>query len=174
MTNLQRILAVREERVSRQQELIREYGVPCVTLTLNIPGPDKNRPEYEVVCSAGLKQLQAVLSEAFTILFKESNSGFSGPEVMFAVRGDSFEIKKCCAAIEETHPLGRLFDIDVKGIDMRTIPRTEIGMQVRKCLLCPEAAFDCIVSRKHNLEDVLEAIAEMISAYTGSYETVSE
>ena len=174
MNNLQRILAAREERVSRQQELIREYGVPCVTLTLNIPGPDKNRPEYRVVFRAGLRRLHAALSEVFTILFEGENSRFSGPEAMFAVRGDSFEIKKCSAAIEETHPLGRLFDIDVKGVDLRTVSRTEIGMQTRKCLLCPEAACDCIVSKKHNMEDVLETIADMINAYTGSYETAYE
>ncbi len=41
---LQQILEVREQRSRRQMQLIREFGRPLVSFSMNIPGPVKDSP----------------------------------------------------------------------------------------------------------------------------------
>ena len=169
-TALHRILAAKEERARRQKELIREYKTPLVIFSLNIPGPDKNRPDYTSVFQTGLKKLKALLETRFPISFWEVNKRSSGSEAMFALSGNPLEIKRCCAAIEQTHPLGRLLDIDVLGENLKKISRIETGMLRRKCLLCSDMAFNCMVSKKHSLNQLNGAIAKIIENYYRSHE----
>ena len=41
---LEEMLAARERRVLRQQELTARYGLPMICFTMNIAGPVKNSP----------------------------------------------------------------------------------------------------------------------------------
>ncbi|MEY8292793.1 citrate lyase holo-[acyl-carrier protein] synthase [Carnobacteriaceae bacterium 52-44] len=54
--------------------------------------------------------------------------------------------------IEENHPLGRLFDLDVLMLDQNNEvqgkSRTKLGLPVRRCFLCERPAKDCGRSRR--------------------------
>jgi holo-ACP synthase CitX len=67
--------------------------------------------------------------------------------------------------LEDTHPLGRLFDVDV--IDKKGLPisRSTIGEAPRKCLLCDHEARYCMRNHSHTQEELHHKIAEMIEDY---------
>ena len=64
-------------------------------------------------------------------------------------------------SIEETHPLGRLFDIDVLDTT-----GTKLSRKIyRKCFLCGCQAQECASSRKHSVSELQAYIAKEINNY---------
>ena len=75
------------------------------------------------------------------------------------------ETKRVAVEIEDTHPLGRLFDIDV--IDKQGIPvsRDRVGGQPRRCLVCDHEARYCMRMRWHTQEEIWARIRQMTDDY---------
>ena len=75
------------------------------------------------------------------------------------------EAKRVAVEIEDTHPLGRLFDIDV--IDAQGIPvsRDRVGGQPRRCLVCDHEARYCMRMRWHTQEEIWARIRQMTDDY---------
>lgn len=75
------------------------------------------------------------------------------------------EAKRVAVEIEDTHPLGRLFDIDV--IDKQGIPvsRDRVGGQPRRCLVCDHEARYCMRMRWHTQEEIWARIKQMTDDY---------
>lgn len=75
------------------------------------------------------------------------------------------EAKRVAVEIEDTHPLGRLFDIDV--IDAQGIPvsRDRVGGQPRRCLVCDYEARYCMRMRWHTQEEIWARIKQMTDDY---------
>lgn len=75
------------------------------------------------------------------------------------------EAKRVTVEIEDTHPLGRLFDIDV--IDKQGIPvsRDRVGGQPRRCLVCDHEARYCMRMRWHTQEEIWARIRQMTDDY---------
>jgi holo-ACP synthase len=172
------LLDSRENRVNHQKELLEQYpGSTLISITLNIPGPVKDRPEYRRTLETGLHRLKVMLnSEA--IPYEEFRPLITGPEGYLVVNEDPMEIKKAAVAAEEADALGRLFDMDVLVIndaavpderghysltDIRSISRDQLGAEPRKCLLCGEKAKACARSRAHSMDDLLKKINEILS-----------
>ena len=172
------LLNSRENRVNHQKELLEQFtGHTLVSITLNIPGPVKDRPEYRRALETGIHRLKTMLnSEA--ILHEEFRPLITGPEGYLVVNGDPMAIKKAAAAAEEADALGRLFDMDVLVIgdaavpdekghysltDIRSISRDQLGAGPRKCLLCGENAKACARSRAHSMDGLLNKINEILS-----------
>ena len=82
----------------------------------------------------------------------------TGDEWIAAVDCDAEKVKDLAMQIEETHPLGRLFDMDVLGPDGRKLSR----MRYRKCLICGRQAQECARSRTHTVKEMQEAIDKML------------
>ena len=172
------LLDSRENRVNHQKELLEQYpGSTLVSMTLNIPGPVKDRPEYRKALETGFHRLKAMLQKE-TFLHEETRMLPTGPEGYMIVTGDPLEIKKAAIAAEEADALGRLFDIDVLVIndgakpsesghfsltDIRSISRSQLGGKPRQCLLCGEDAKACARSRAHSMDDLLQKINEILS-----------
>ena len=76
---------------------------------------------------------------------------------------DHFEkavkIKKLMTTMEETHILGRLFDIDVLDANGQKLSRD----MPRRCLLCDKQAQICARSRRHSVSELTAKIAAMLS-----------
>ena len=173
------LLDSRENRVNHQKELLDQYtGSVLVSMTLNIPGPVKDSPEYRKALETGLHRLKAML-DSESILYEEFRPLITGPEGYMIVSGDPLAIKKAAVAAEEADALGRLFDMDVLVIDeaakkadenghysltdIRSISRSQLGAAPRKCLLCGENAKACARSRAHSMDDLLNKINEILS-----------
>ncbi len=179
------LLDSRENRVNHQKELLEQYpGSTLVSMTLNIPGPVKDRPEYRKALETGIHRLKAMFDETgdsqseIQILHEEFRPLITGPEGYLVLKGDAVKIKKAAIAAEEADALGRLFDIDVLMIDdaaksgegghysltdIRSISRSQLGGKPRQCLLCGEDAKACARSRAHSMDDLLQKINEILS-----------
>ena len=64
--------------------------------------------------------------------------------------------------IEESHPRGRLFDMDVIGTDGMKLSRGTY----RKCIICGCQAQECARSRKHSVEELQAKIEELLNQFS--------
>ena len=136
-----------------------------LSITLSIPGPHKTSDVLERVFDELVDQAVASLDGA-AVRERTSLGGVSGPELMMLVELEPLELKRRVSAVEETHPLGRLADLDVlgrTGDTLFSVQRTEIGLAPRRCLICDGEAKACARSRAHTVLEMQEKIAEIIS-----------
>jgi len=78
------------------------------------------------------------------------------------------ELKAAMCRIEDSHPLGRLMDIDVLSAPGQHVSRTTLGQQPRKCLVCGGMAAACTRSRAHPVEQLIAAIDDLLAGWEGS------
>ena len=84
----------------------------------------------------------------------------TGDELLLAIDCPAEKIKNLTTEIEETHPIGRLFDMDVIDTDGQKLSRPSY----RKCIICGCQAQECARTRKHTVEEMQAKIEEMLSA----------
>lgn len=97
--------------------------------------------------------------------YYDSKNPDTGFESFFVVKTDERSLKALMLKIENEHPLGRLFDLDVIGVDGRPISRETLGNSKRKCLLCEQDAHICARNRGHTVETLIEKIHSMVDSY---------
>jgi holo-ACP synthase CitX len=160
------ILRARDERLDLQNRLLAQYQNTLISYKLNIPGSVKYNALIRRVFDEGLAAITAKLAEhAMPLLFAQQLYKNSGPEFLGAVAADACAVKEFTLAIEETHPLGRLYDIDVIGQDGQKCDRSDMQKDERRCLLCDQPAFVCGRARAHSVEEMLNKIQSMCDAY---------
>ena len=156
------MLACREERANRQARLLEQYHCTIISFSLNIPGPVKTTPELRRLFGDGMQGILRVLSEEqLPLLERMERHEDTGDECLLAVRGEAGLIKKKMTALEEQHPLGRLFDIDVINQAGEKLSREH----PRRCLICGEQAQFCARSRRHSVEELADRIEKLLAEF---------
>ena len=112
------------------------------------------------IARAGVEAIE----KRFNPPFKETNDLETGFEGFFIVDGQPLEVKKAAAELEDTHPLGRLMDLDVIGPE-GPIGRADIGLQERRCLICEKPARYCMRAGSHTHEELMAKIKQLVSSY---------
>ncbi len=160
---LSEILDRREHRAQRQQELLQKYGLPLICCTLNIIGPVKHTP---VISKAFHREIDEIIlcmkSLHVPVIYQEATEQPTGCEGFLVVDGDLLEIKDNLIALEDCHPLGRLFDMDLLRTNGEKVSRSELGVEGRKCLLCSNPVFLCSRSRAHTVEELVQCQNEIL------------
>lgn len=146
---LTELLDAREERVRMQLQLQKEHSCPLVCFTMNIAGPVKTSPLIVRGFKYGLEQLEKKLAN-YTILSRHIEYSKSGPTAFLSVLADAKTIKDICIQIEESCPLGRLFDMDV--LDTNGV-KLERHFQ-RCCIICGKEGRGCAAGRIHSVEQL--------------------
>lgn len=166
---LEEILDARDRRQARRQVLIAETGLPAVVLTVNMPGEVKSNEVSDYIFEVGT---EAVCGRLLTrIAHFSAIDSVTGREAFFAVDiDDAVALKREMCEIEDGHPLGRLFDIDVYDIRGLQIGRKELGLNSRKCLLCDNDARVCARSRTHSVKELLRKISAIKEEYERVYD----
>jgi len=160
--SVQDVLAARDERAARQQDFLSRHAAPLISFTLNIAGEIKNTPEIERAFREGLQLIRRQLERMHAaVLAYEEKIAFTGCEALFAVQADATELKKRLCLIEETHALGRLFDMDVIAADGSHFTRTV----ERTCLICGAPVRACARSRAHTANELFAKAQQMIQGY---------
>ncbi len=157
------MLMAREARAAAQQDFQKAHpGCTLLSFGLNIPGPVKTNDDLRRLFADGLHAIEERLHEGgWTILEQREHHAPTGDECLIAIEGKPAAIKKEMTALEEAHPLGRLFDIDVLDAAGHKLSRPT----PRRCLLCGEQAQVCARSRRHSVEDLTSRIQEMLLEY---------
>lgn len=161
---LDMLLASRENRWKFQRQLIQENpGLTLACLTVIMPGNIKRNAHSLIVAHAAIRALDEKFGQK--ICRKEERDLETGYEVFFLIQMPMVDVKRMSCEIEDTHPLGRLFDIDVIDEDVSPVPRSSIGKVGRKCLLCDKEARYCMRNHTHSREELQQKIQQMIDAY---------
>ena len=179
---LDELLASRDARHAMQQKLMAEHsGKTLVCLTVVMPGSVKRNQQSLTVARAAVKAMRKAYNisddllpetELLTNELKTNDEGClierdlnTGYEAYLITPLPLLEAKRVAVDIEDTHPLGRLFDIDV--IDAQGIPvsRDRVGGQPRRCLVCDHEARYCMRMRWHTQEEIWARIKQMTDDY---------
>ena len=155
---LEQLLESRDRRAARQAELLSlHHGRTLLCLTVMLPGPVKRSDVSLKIASAAVSAVRS----SFSPLFEELRDLDTGYEAYFMVDIDPISAKRQAVSLEETHPLGRLFDLDVITAD-GPLGREELGLPVRKCLICGKPVRECMRTRAHSTQELLSAIDSVI------------
>lgn len=162
--SLEQLLRSRDERSEFQQKLLKEWQLPLVSFTVNMPGPDKLNDRSLYIFNRGREAIKEALSDK--IVFSEERELATGPEGYYIVNMDPSELKKTTCALEDSTELGRLYDIDVIG-PSGGISREDLGLEMRRCLICGMPGAACARNRTHSVSELIEAIDGIISRSKG-------
>jgi len=144
--------AARDRRVLKKWEFLAAGGEIClVEFSLNIAGTVKVFPFARAAFQEEIHELSDRLSR-FSILKTEVFEAVTGDCAFFLLGTPAVPVKKFLVSIEESHPLGRLFNLDVCGPDGISVKRHDLGLLPRTCLVCGENAHICAAKKSHSME----------------------
>ena len=156
------MLAARERRAASQQAFRERYHSPLLSFCLNIPGPVKTTPELRTLFDQTCHEIQACLRDlGLTIADSQTIHEATGDEYLLAFAGDAPTVKAAMTQLEESRPLGRLFDIDILTAEGQKLSRPV----PRRCLLCERQAQDCARSRRHTVSELTDHIESMLQDF---------
>lgn len=167
---LAQILAAREQRMLRLRQALLDYpDAYLVSVKLNIPGPEKVSGLTPQLLQVAITCLEQQLNLAgVDIIHSEQQTTAAGEEALYVLMPESEaedpfhrrlrqKIKLMLVEIEDSDPLGRLFDLDLWQGDSQ-VKRSELGLPPRRCLLCEEAAVICAREQRHSLSELKQSI----------------
>ena len=167
MVTLNELLASRDSRHAMQQKLLAEHsGKTLVCLTVVMPGSVKRNHQSLVVAHAAVEQM--IRSDELGVRYggrlieRDLETGY---EAYLITPLPLLEAKRIAVQIEDTHPLGRLFDIDIIDKDGVPVSRDRVGSRPRRCLVCDREARFCMRMRWHTQEEIWERINAMVDEY---------
>ena len=184
MITLNELLASRDARHATQQKLLAEHsGKTLVCLTVVMPGSVKRNQQSLTAAHAAVEAMRKAFG-------KKENKGLStlapletpvpallgldletGYEAYLITPMPLLEAKRIAVNIEDTHPLGRLFDIDIINADGVPVSRDAIGEKPRRCLVCDHEARYCMRMRWHTQEEIWAKINEMVDSYVEAHKS---
>ncbi len=177
MITLNELLASRDARHATQQKLLAEHsGKTLVCLTVVMPGSVKRNQQSLTAAHAAVEAIREAfhlndMSDAEREAVLTERDLDTGYEAYLITPLPLLEAKRIAVTIEDTHPLGRLFDIDVINSDGIPVARNDIGEKPRRCLVCEHEARYCMRMRWHTQEEIWAKINEMVDLYTKARQT---
>ena len=162
-----RILTAREQRAATQRDLQIRFDKPLLSVTVIIPGPVKGGPGSCRLLEVAQQQVRQIFQDrGWRVLYCVEALRVAGPEAIYVVDAPAEDLKAATIALEETHTLGRLWDLDVIAAgSMRPLTRSSLNCQPRRCLVCEQPARVCARNRHHPLEELLTVIEKQIYAF---------
>ena len=183
---LAELLDSRDKRAKHQKDLLgANPGKSLLCLTVQLPGPEKRNASSLKIAHAGVEAVR----KAFLPLYEELKDLETGYEAYYLVDMSPEDAKRRACQIEDSHPLGRLMDIDVlysfppvstappahpvaknQFHETSTEPthivgRADIGFPPRRCLLCDNEVRYCMRAKLHTKEELLSRIEQMLKEY---------
>ncbi len=146
------VLSDREKRWRYRAKLAQKTTVVSMTLRL----PHALRLSYPDILEKALSPLQDI-----GLVLRESSKDADGPTYFFESKEGAESVKRKTVFLEDTLPIGRFLDIDVSDSE-GAISRSELGLPTRGCLVCGCRAWDCIKSRRHSTDEILDIIEKTL------------
>ncbi len=161
--NLREMLEARETRVSKQQRLLRGYGLPLLSFTMNLAGPVKRGRLGDLLFWTVLDSLRESLGEM--LVHQEVLDASTGLEALLVCDLPAKALKVLAVGLEESRPAGRLCDLDVLTPEGGALSRET----PRGCLMCGGPAKVCARSRAHGLEAVRAATDALLRDFAAEH-----
>ena len=154
------MLLRREQRAAMQNMLLNKYHRPIISFCINIPGPVKTNDLIRKGFDDGVTELKKELALISILDILEIHEP-TGDELLMSVDLSAETLKDITTKIEETHLLGRLFDMDVLDETGSKLSRPSY----RKCLICEKQAQECARMRTHSVTEMQDVIEQILRAY---------
>lgn len=159
LISLTALLDARERRSAQQRALLHRFGQPLICFTMNIAGPEKCSPLIEKGFQLGSRLLRDQLTALrIPLLHTQEQLLPTGPEGYYVAAASPDALKALTTALEDSLPVGRLFDMDVLHSDGQKVSRSS----PRTCLLCNRPAAICGRSRAHALPELQACTKELL------------
>jgi len=166
VVSLDELLDVKEERAARQAAALSKFGKPLVSVTIVMPGPVKDGWFPRRAMEIFLQELDTLIGlRTWPVLSRLVLWRSTGPEGIYVIDADARVLKSAAMDLEERHPIGRLWDIDVITTDGAPLSRAQMGVPARQCLLCGQPARECGRSRRHSLPELIKQIRTMVNCF---------
>lgn len=160
------ILQSREDRRDKQVDLISIYKSTLISFTLNTPGIIKDNEMYREIHKEGMASIvDSLLDKDIEIIYQEEINKSTGSEGYIVVDLDALELKSLLIDLEESHPMGRIFDIDVFDGDHNQISRSDLSLSPRKCLICGQDARVCAREKNHTYQELYNKVVSLWKEY---------
>ena len=155
---MDKILNAREAR----SKLIKSKASDSFVIVIkaNIIGPTKNTYYSKIIINIFL----GIILRDLKILNYEFRSSLDGDFYILNTLALLTETKEYLINLEDTHPLGRLVDLDLYNID-GPLSRRDLNIATRKCLVCSNDAVYCMRIKKHSLAVVEAKSVEIFNNY---------
>ncbi|GAB7272429.1 citrate lyase holo-[acyl-carrier protein] synthase [Dickeya ananatis] len=164
--SLDSLLAAKDRRHARQQQLLALHRSTVVSLTLVTPGAVKDSALYRRAMTEAVAAFNDLcLARGWEVREQQLHWLETGSEAFWAITKDALSVKAAAIALEEQHALGRLWDFDVFCPKAGSVSRTLLAHDHRRCILCEESAHACARSRRHALPAVIEKIESILHAW---------
>ena len=156
-----RILESKEQLRSYQNSALDLHRVTLISVTLNLPGAEKEAHFAHSMLKDAVNQVEATLEAAKLPIVEtrhvKLSIGFAG---LVSVEGPAETVKELCIGVENRYPYTRLFDLDVIDSSGVHITRSVIGSPARTCWACKRPSAECIRAMSHSK-------AELVQVYNG-------
>ncbi|MDR3341354.1 MAG: citrate lyase holo-[acyl-carrier protein] synthase [Treponema sp.] len=163
---LEEMLDARERRALEQRAFLAHWGGPLISFTLIIPGEYKVFPLARRAFVEGTTGIEKQLHRhGIPINGRWYRDAHTGEMAFFAAAGDTGLLKTLMVELEDRHPLGRLFDIDVLDKNGVGLHRTCFGGRERTCLICGKPVWKCSRSRVHDAEELARRVVFIMETY---------
>lgn len=163
---LDSVLDARDGRRQAQQALLGTGAACVVSFSVLAPGGVKRSLFLDHVFDAGVFYLKQTLSEnQIKVAAEQALCREGGQSLLLASEHDAAALKTLLVELEQNHPLGRLWDIDVIGRNGKPLSREQFGLPPRSCLCCGEAAKTCARTRRHSLPELQTAMQSHYRRY---------
>jgi holo-ACP synthase len=165
--SLPELLTSRESRQTRQRAWLARHHCTLISLTMVVPGAVKD--------SVLSRELFCLAWQALETLSQQHGWGWlawrclpqdTGCEGLIALDFPAQAIKQATLALEDNHPLGRLWDIDVLDAGGTILSRRDFGLPARRCLICQQPASLCSREQKHGTAQLLSQMETLFYAAT--------
>lgn len=155
---MDKILNAREAR----SKLIKSKASDSFVIVIkaNIIGPTKNTYYSKIIINIFL----GIILRDLKILNYEFRSSLDGDFYILNTLALLTKTKEYLINLEDTHPLGRLVDLDLYNID-GPLSRRDLNIAARKCLVCSNDAVYCMRIKNHSLAVVEAKSVEIFNNY---------
>lgn len=162
---LEQMLESRDNRQRLQRQYLENNpGLTLMVLTVVMPGGDKRTEDSLTIARAAVRAVRELFGEH--IVKAEERDLATGFEGWFILDHPPLEAKRLACRLEDSHPLGRLFDIDVFDVTSHApLSRTGLGLEQRHCLICSRPARECMRSQAHSYTQILDHIHKKVEAF---------
>ncbi len=161
------LLTARDERQRELNcilELARaEESASLLMISANVPGCEKLRPGISRLLRGALDTLHDAIG--LKLLF--TGRDLLGPFHLASSNRLPVDAKRAAVLLEAENPSARLLDVDVYGPDGFQVDRAGIGLPPRGCLLCDEAARECILLQRHSNTELLSRVDSLLQPFIG-------
>ena len=163
--SLDEILSSKENRQNLRALIRTIMPYTLISFTVNYVGQIKKNSDTQLLFNQGVREIEKTFCGK--IRFKQFNYFDTGFEGFFAAEQDAKEVKKIVSGIEDSHILGRLWDIDVFDSCNNQLTRYDLGLNKRKCLLCDNDADNCYILRRHSQKELMQKIKDILNNFSG-------